>query len=147
MTDVADAYSMPASLEAGLVAIYESWRALRRGDNDVPFWDDLDFSALGRSGDDATLIDVFENPLRFRLSLAGRSMAARLGQERGGKFLDELEPQGFLDHLEAQCAAAVLSRAPTHFRHRSPPAYARVVLPFWGSGRIEMLLVAIAATG
>ena len=135
MRDVAEAYSMPASLETGFAAVHGSWRAMRRGDNDVPFWDDLNLSALGSSRDDAALIDVFENPLRFRLSLAGRSMAARLGQERGGKFLDELEPQGFLDHLETQCAATVRSRAPTYFRHRSGPAYARMALPLWGNGR------------
>jgi hypothetical protein len=35
---------------------------MRRGDNDIPFWDDVNLSLLG---DDAAVIDVFENPLRF----------------------------------------------------------------------------------
>jgi hypothetical protein len=105
MTDGADAYSLPTSFEAELVSVYECWRAMRRGDNDIPFWDDVNLSSLG---DDAAPIDVFENPLRFRLGVAGRSMAAQLDPERGGKFLDEL---------------------------------------LWGNGRIEMLLVAAAATG
>ena len=147
MIDGADAYSIPASFEAELVSIYEFWRTMRRGDNDMPFSDDVNLSSLGGGGDDAALIDVFENPLRFRLGLAGRSIAARLGPERGGKFLDELDPQGFLDHLEAQSAATVRSRAPTYFRHNSAPAYARIALPLRGNGRIEMLLVATAATG
>ena len=147
MTDGADAYSIPACFEAELVSIYECWRARRRGDNDVPFSDDVNLPSPGSGADDAVLIDVFENPLRFRLALAGRSIAAQLGPERGGKFLDELEPEGLLDHLEAQCAATVRSRAPTYFRHSSAPAYARIALPLWGNGRIEMLVVAAAATG
>jgi len=73
MTDGADAYSLPTSVEAELVSIYECWQAMRRGDNDMPFWDAVNLSSLG---DDAALIDVFENPLRFRLGLAGRSIAA-----------------------------------------------------------------------
>jgi hypothetical protein len=145
MTDGADAYSIPARFEAELVSIYESWRSMRRGDNYMPFSDDVNPPSLGSGADDAVLIDVFENPLRFRLGLAGRSIAAQLGPERGGKFLDELEPHGLLDHLEAQCAATVRSRAPTYFRHGSAPAYARIALPLWGNGRIEMLLVAAAA--
>jgi len=103
MTDGADAYSLSTSFEAELVSIYECWRAMRRGDNDMPFWDAVNLSSLG---DDAALIHVFENPLRFRLGLAGRSIAAELDPERGGKFLDELEPQALLDPLEAQCANA-----------------------------------------
>ena len=123
MTDGADAYSIPACFEAELVSIYECWRARTRGDNDVPFSDDVNLPSPGSGADDAVLIDVFENPLRFRLALAGRSIAAQLGPERGGKFLDELEPEGLLDHLEAQCAATVRSRAPTYFRQSTAPAH------------------------
>jgi len=147
MSDAANAYAMPASLEPELVPIYEYWRATRRGGNEVPFWDDVKLSSLGDSADDVVLIDAFENPLRFRLGLAGRSMAARFGPERAGKFLHELAADGPFDHLEAQCAVAVRSRAPTYFRHGSAPAYARIALPLWGSGRVEMLLVAETAIG
>jgi hypothetical protein len=86
-------------------------RGERRGDNDMQFWDAVNLPSLGSRGDDAALIDVFENPLRLRLGLAGRSIAAQLGPDRGGKFLDELEPQGLFDHLEAQCAVLALFRA------------------------------------
>jgi hypothetical protein len=85
---------IPARFEAELVSIYESWRAMRRGDNDVPFSDDVNLPSLGSGADDAVLIDVFENPLRFRLALAGRSIAVQLGPKWAGKFLDELEPEG-----------------------------------------------------
>ena len=74
MTDGADAYSIPACFEAELVSIYECWRARRRGDNDAPFSDDVNLPSPGSGADDAVLIDVFENPLRFRLALAGRSI-------------------------------------------------------------------------
>jgi hypothetical protein len=72
-------------------------------------------------------------------------MAARLGPELGGKFLDKFEPEGPFDHLEAQCATTARSRAPTFFRYGSPPGYARIVLPLWGNGRVQMLLVAAVA--
>ena len=68
MTDGADAYSIPACFEAELVSIYECWRARRRGDNDAPFSDDVNLPSPGSGADDAVLIDVFENPLRFRLA-------------------------------------------------------------------------------
>lgn len=143
MTDVANAYSMPANLEPKLASIYDYWQGLRRGGNDIPFWDDVKLSALGSSAADALLVDVFESPLRFRLGLAGVSMTARLGPEVGGKFLDRFEPEGPFDHLETQCATTVRSRAPTFFRQGSPPRYARIALPLWGNGRIQMLIVAM----
>ena len=145
MTDVANAYSMPASLEPKLAPVYDYWQALRRGGNHIPFWDDVKLSSLGSGADDALLVDVFESPLRFRLGLTGRSMATRLGPELGGKFLDKLEPEGAFEHLEAQCAATVRSRVPTYFRGGPTPGYARIALPLWGNGRIQMLLVADVA--
>jgi hypothetical protein len=81
------------------------------------------------------------------LALRGGRWPPSSIQNGGGKFLDELESQGLFDHLEAQCAATVRSKAPTYFRHGLMPAYARIALPLWGNGRIEMLLVAAAATG
>jgi hypothetical protein len=148
MTDVANAYAMPVSLEPKLASVYNYWQALRRGGNNIPFWDDVKLSALGSGADDAILVDVFESPLRFRLGLAGRAMAARLGPELAGKFLDKLEPDGPLEHFETQCAATVRSRAPTFFRQGSPRGYARIALPLWGNGRIHMLLVAmVGASG
>jgi hypothetical protein len=149
MTDATGAYSMPASLEAELSRVYDHWQAIRRGGNAVPFSDDVKLASLGKAGHDAGLIDVFENPLRFRLGLLGRSMAARLGGEPGGKFLDKVALQAPFDHFEAQCAATVRSRAPTYFRHGTPPpkAYARIVLPLWGNGRIDTLLVATTSIG
>jgi hypothetical protein len=63
MTEGADAYLIPARFEAELVSIYESWRAMRRGDNDMPFTDDVNLPSLGSGADDAVLIEVFENPV------------------------------------------------------------------------------------
>jgi len=149
MTDSLEAYSLPPKIEPKLASIHDVWRALRRGGNEVPFSDDFQLSLLGEAAADAILIDVFETPMRFRFGLAGRSVAARLGEEANGRFVDELESRGPVDHLEAQCAATIRSRAPTYFQHRSSgaKAYARIVLPFWGNGRIDMLLVAAATAG
>jgi hypothetical protein len=139
MTDGADAYSIPARFEAELVSIYESWRAIPRGDNDVPFSDDVNLPSLGSGADDAVLIEVFENPLRFGLAC------------------------GVVDGGPARSRAGRKIPRRTRTRTRSPRSAMRRNSPFegaqlgaspctnctalWGNGRIEMLLVAAAATG
>ena len=60
-----------------------------------------------------------------------------------GRFIDELVLSGPLEFLRSQCSAAVEARAPTFYRHESKPAYARILLPMWGDGRIGMLLGAV----
>ena len=61
MTDGTHVYSLPASFEAELVPIYESWRDMRRGDNDVPFWDDVNLPSLGCSGGPSSVQNGEEN--------------------------------------------------------------------------------------
>jgi len=145
----ADAYSVPETIETTLADLRDHWKSLRRGGNDVPFSDDVKPSALRHRGDELMLIDVFENPQRFRFSFPGSAtILDHDGGSVAGKFLDEIGVQDPFDHLDAQCAETVRSRAPTYYRHRSvgERPYARIVLPLWGNGRVEMLLVAVAWT-
>jgi hypothetical protein len=97
--------------------------------------------------EDAIILDVFDNPLRFRLAIIGRHIESEYGRSISGKFVDELEQQPPIEHLEAQCRAAVEHQSPTYFHTGTSSgrgSYSRMVLPLWGEGRVSMLLAAIA---
>jgi hypothetical protein len=124
------------------------WNRLKRGANSIPFCDDASIAALGAAADHALLIDVFENPRRFRIQYAGRAIIERYGAPLVDKFLDEIGLHAPLDAFDAQCKRTLAQRAPTYEHEGLPenePAmtYERVVFPLWGRGRIEMLLAAV----
>jgi hypothetical protein len=150
MTGGVHSYSLPDELEPDLSRIRAYWNGLKRGANDVPFWDDVKFSLRSRLGRESMLIDVFENPLRFRFDLAGADVADWYGETIGNRFLDEVELHAPFDELSLQCKATVEVSAPTYYRQTvaekrdgHPDGYARLLLPLWGNGRIEMLLGAV----
>jgi hypothetical protein len=97
------------------------------------------------------LIDVFENPRRFRFDLMGADLTDWYGEAIGSKFLDEIDLHAPFDGLALQCKATVEGCAPTYYRQTAarrvdaerPGGYARLLLPLWGNGRIEMLLGAL----
>lgn len=144
-------YSLPGELEPDLGRIQAYWNGLKRGENDVPFWDDVKLSLRSRLGRESMLIDVFENPLRFRFDLMGADVADGYGGTVGNSFLEAVDLHAPFDELMLQCRATVEGCAPTYYRqtaagkadagHRS--GYARLLLPLWGNGRIEMLLGAV----
>jgi hypothetical protein len=151
MTSEGGTYLIPDRLELDLDRVQAYWNGLKRGENDIPFWDDVKFSMQARLARDVILIEAFENPLRFRLDLVGDDITQRYGAAITGKFSDEIDLHPPIDELTSQCLATVERRAPTYFRY--PPAskpqqggagYSRLILPLWGNGRIEMLLGAIA---
>jgi hypothetical protein len=138
------AYSVPATVEADLERVRAHWTKLKRGGNEIPFWDDVKLAALPDGGSNAFLIDVFENPRRFRFGLLGSNIATRYSDPISGRFCDEVSPRGPFDQLDAQCAATVAQRAQTYYRHSGSPPYGRLVLPLWGNGRMDMLLAAVS---
>ena len=148
MTGGARSYPLPVELEPDLDRIQAYWNGLKRGANDIPFWDDVKMSLRSRLGRELMLIDVFEDPLRFRFDLVGAEVANWYGGTIGNGFLDEIDLHVPFDGLALQCRATVESRAPTYYsqtaagkgscrRLRAP------LLPLWGNGRIEMLLGAV----
>jgi len=136
-------FLLPDRLEPDLDRVRAYWNGLKRGDNDIPFWDDMKFSMQARLAHDVMVIETFENPLRFRFGLVGDDVANRYGAVITGKFTDEIDLHPPLGELTGQCRATIERRAPTYFRH-APAAggigYSRLVLPLWGNGRIEMLI-------
>lgn len=144
MTAMTTPFPLPERLSPTLQQVFSYWDGLKRGGNDVPFWDDVALSALPDLGDRLMLIDVFANPERFRFSAVGRTIAPQEGL--GGKFTDEVEMQGPLRFLRAQCSAAAEARKPTFYRQEAgglQEAFARLILPLWGDGRVSMLLGAV----
>lgn len=151
MTGGAHSYSLPGELEPDLGRIQAYWNGLKRGANDVPFWDDVKLSLRSRLGRESMLIGVFEDPLRFRFDLTGADVANWYGGTIGNSFLDEIDLHAPFDGLTLQCKATVEGRAPTYYSQTAfgkgdaerPGGYARLLLPLWGNGRIEMLLGAV----
>ena len=153
MTEEVRSYSLPDELEPDLSRVHAYWNGLKRGANDVPFWDDVKFSMRSRLGRESMLIDVFENPLRFRFDLIGADLTEWYGYGGaiGNRFLDETDLHAPFDELTLQCQATVEGCAPTYYCQTAvgnddaehPVGYARLLLPLWGNGHIEMLLGAV----
>jgi hypothetical protein len=142
MTMSGSVFLLPDRLEPDLDRVHGYWHGLKRGDNDMPFWDDVKFSMKARLARDVMVIETFEDPLRFRFGLVGEDITHRYGAAITGKFTDEVDVRSPIDELTEQCRATVERRAPTYFRHASGGGigYSRLVLPLWGNGRIEMLI-------
>jgi hypothetical protein len=151
MTDEAHGYMLPDELGPDLGRVQAYWNGLKRGANDIPFWDDVKFSLRSRLGRESMLIDVIENPLRFRFDLTGADVIGWYGATIGNRFLDEIDLHAPFEGLIGQCRATVENGAPTYCRQTAagksdpghPGGYARLLLPLWGNGRIEMLLGAV----
>ena len=135
-------YAVPSDMDAGLVRVRDRWLGLRRGQADIPFADDVKLSELQDATVDLMIMDVFERPTRFRITIAGRGIASHYGRLVEGLFADEIVPGAPLDYLLSQSSATVEARTPTYYR--SPRSYARLMLPLWGDGHINSLLGAVS---
>jgi hypothetical protein len=150
MTTSTAPFSLPRKLEPDLARVRAYWDGLKRGEADMPFGDDVSLSAIPAPAGRLILIEVFDKPVRFRLGMLGEELKARHGGDIVGKFLDEIDARLPLQYLSSQSSATVESRAATYYRHGSAKrggsanAYARLLLPMWGDGRIGMLLGGVA---
>lgn len=135
-------FALPEKLDRDLTTVQSYWEGLRRGGNEMPFWDDVKQPALEGLGTGVLLIDVFAQPERFRFNF----LSSGLNQDAAlkGSFADEGALPHPFEYLRAQCSATVEARKPTYYRHEGADGYARLLLPMWGDGRISMLLGAIA---
>jgi hypothetical protein len=141
-------FSVPRTIDQDLTRVRAYWESLKRGDSNMPFWDDFKISSLPDLTEKLILIDVFKKPERFRLNSIGQQLTGRYGETIAGRFIDELEPKNPLEYLPSQCSATVESRAPTYYQHgagtvqesQGAVSYSRLLLPMWGNGYIGMLL-------
>ncbi|MBI1198282.1 MAG: hypothetical protein GC203_10505 [Phenylobacterium sp.] len=133
-------FAVPASLSPDLARVQAYWRGLLRGAAEMPFADDLRLTDLPDLVGRLLLVEVFQGPERFRFAEAGGAVG---GVEMEGLFLDETELAYPLEFLRAQCSATVESARPTCMRMAKAGAqkpYTRLLLPFWGDGRISAIL-------
>lgn len=140
-------FALPQKLQPELGSILSYWQGLERRDAKMPFWDDVKLSTLGELAGWVVLLDVLDQPARFRFALGGigNEVHAAYGGDLSGKFVDEIEVRTPLDFLLAQANATVEGRQPTWYGHNGgTPAYTRLLLPLWGNGRIGMLIGAFA---
>jgi hypothetical protein len=144
-------------LDRDLARALAYWEGLKRREAQMPFWDDVNVSALPALSAKLAMIEGTDKPVRFRFSfgLVGEEIKRRYGGDLAGKFLDEMEARHPLQFLLSQCSATVESRQATYYRQAairgrgsSPQtAYSRLVLPLWGGGRVGMLLSAFSWRG
>lgn len=140
MTKMPHPFALPTSLSSDLGRVHDYWNSLKRGENAVPFSDDVKLSALPEFEGRLMLVDVFEQPQRFRLNIVGNNIRDWFGADLAGKFVDELAAKGPLAFFTAQASATVEAAAPTYYHE----GFARLLLPLWGGGYVSMLLGTIA---
>jgi hypothetical protein len=135
-------FELPDHIETRLQAVLAFWQGLKRGQNDMPFSDDLRLPDLLELPGRLFLLAVFAPPERFRIEF---SNAAMLGPAVTGKFLDELPSSTELAFLRAQGSVTLEAAAPTLLRltESSGDSFSRLLLPMWGNGQINMLLGAL----
>jgi hypothetical protein len=103
MTDGIGSFPLPDKLEPDLDRVRAYWQGLKRGENDIPFWDDVKFSLRTRLAREALLIEVFENPQRFRFDIVGEDVTKQYGKAMIGKFSDEIDLSAPLEEFTGQC--------------------------------------------
>jgi len=134
-------FPVPHRLAPDLSRVEAYWRGLLRGGADMPFADDLNPNDLGNLEPRLFVIDVFDNPERFRFAIVGEALPGGLA----GVFLDETALAGPFEFLRAQASATTEAAQPTYFRQEGGKgSYGRLLLPLWGEGRISVLLGAVA---
>jgi hypothetical protein len=92
-------YELPEQLCPSLRHAFSYWENLKRGENEMPFWDDVKLSALPDLIERLMLIDVFANPERFRFSIVGAELSHWSNESVVGKFVDEIQPRTPFDYL------------------------------------------------
>jgi hypothetical protein len=147
MADQNYPFALPARLPQPFNGVFKYWKGLIRGRNSMPFWDDVNLTELSDWSDRLMLVDVFEDPQRFRLNDVGQQIQKRYGSDIKRKFVDEIDAKAPLDFFTAQASATVEASAPTLLKLDArarkgikTKTYVRLLLPMWGNGRIEMLL-------
>ena len=142
-------FSLPEMMEPELARLQTYWKDLIRGENFMPFSDDINLSEIPELTSRVILVQAFENPERFRFEHAGEHITSQYGTPLKGLFTDEVRQHGPLDELTRQCSVTVARGAPTFFRSAAGEKaadYARILLPTWGEGHVMLLLGAVVSS-
>ncbi len=133
-------FPLPDHLNAGLQPVASLWQGLKRGENGMPFADDLGVQSISKLQGNPFLLGVLAERYRFEFLSDSLQGAAAIGS-----FLDEMSPNVNFSYLRAQSSATVEAAAPTFLRltQFSGYSFSRILLPLWGNGQVNLLLGAI----
>jgi len=134
--EISASFALPASLSSGMGQVRDYWGSLKRGGNEVPFWDDVKLSALAGLEGHLVLVDVFEGPQKFRMNTVAKDIRDWYETDIVGKFADEIEAKGPLAYFLAQASTTVEACEPTY----NHDGFMRLLLPLWGNGYVSVLL-------
>ena len=148
MTIAKSPFPLPARLPSRLRKVLAYWDGLKRGDNRLPFLDDIALGSVPEMEDRLLLLDVFVRPSRFRFSYVGDRIARDRADNIVGSFADEIDAASPFEYILAQCSVAFEAKAPTFYRRpesrlASGDGYSRLLLPMWGSGQVAALFGAV----
>jgi hypothetical protein len=91
--------------------LYEYWDQ-RRGTREFPGRPDIDPIDMRFALGHISLVDVLYEPMRFRYRLHGSIIAARLGIDMTGKFVDEIPEPGRRGFVAENFRVVVVTRQP-----------------------------------
>ena len=134
--------------DPGLVCFYDYWESLC-GNRQMPSRKDIDPVQVPRGYlPNIMLIDILHDPQRYRYRLVGSSIVTATGENRTGRFFDEV--RFFQDHpgVLPQYETVVKTRQPlyslepfTNFKSQSAYEVDRLLLPLSDDGqRVDTLL-------
>lgn len=132
-------FPLPDRLDAKLQPVVSFWEGLKRGENAVPFADDLGTSALTNLSGSPFLLRALASPERYRFEFLSDGLRREAVLER---FLDEMPLNVEFSYLRAQSSATIEAVEPTlfHLTDSSGYRFSRVLLPLWGDGQVSLLL-------
>jgi len=134
-------------INEGMRRIYDYWLARRRNGR-LPRRHDIDPSELSDLLANIFLVDVEENPRRYRVRLAGSEVVACFGLDMTGKTIDEYDLADARDEIMQQYDQAVETGEPNYHRHEFWTAayehhlnFERLLLPLSSDGEhVDKLL-------
>lgn len=134
-------FAVDGPLAPPLARLLAYWEGLKRGQAEIPFWDDLSEVKIEASGAETFILDVFSRPERFRFNDLEVAPQAIERDQLLGLFLDDVDLPEVFALLRAQASAATELMRPTLYRAGS---LQRLLLPAWGEGQVRMLVGGLA---
>ena len=134
--------------DPGLARLYAYWDE-KRGSRPFPARADIDPLDLGYALGQIILVDVFHEPLRFRIRLYGSNLAERMNFDMTGKDLEDHPCPDFKARVARDWRHTVESRQVSHklideWMDDRRVRYESLRLPLSADGQlIDMLLVAV----
>jgi hypothetical protein len=93
MSSIPLPFAIPADLALSHRRVLDYWEGLKRGENSMPFWDDLKLTSLPDLADRLMLVDAFDKPQRFRLNSVGERIRKRYGVDLADKYRRRDQPE------------------------------------------------------